>query len=159
MLEIVSNKPVQRPANLLTDFFTGDVEAWGLVAPRFSGRIRKFSLEMNGSWVGPRLILAESFEFSDGQIDNRTWEFVPSSDGSFDGRCDELAKWKSGWADSETLEMKYLFRLQLGERTLPVWFDDRMYQIDERTIANRAVMHKFGVRLGEVNAVFRKRSL
>jgi hypothetical protein len=36
-------------------------------------------------------------------------------------------------------------------------FDDWMYQMDENVMLNRAVMSKFGIRLGEVTLSFRKR--
>lgn len=156
MLDIVADKPVQAPANLLTEFFDGDVRAWGLVVPRFGGSTRTFSLHMSGAWMSSRFVLTERFEFSDGQVDNRTWEFAFDNAEDFNGDCDELSKWKSGRTSDTLLAMEYLFDLKVGKRIIPVWFDDRMYRIDEKTIANRAVMHRFGIRLGEVNAVFRK---
>ncbi|HLS54540.1 MAG TPA: DUF3833 family protein, partial [Zeimonas sp.] len=36
--------------------------------------------------------------------------------------------------------------------------DDWMYLVDERVMLNRAVMSKFGVRLGEVTLSFARRS-
>ena len=36
-------------------------------------------------------------------------------------------------------------------------FDDWMFQMDERVMLNRAVMSKFGIRLGEVTLSFTKR--
>ncbi len=156
MLDLVARKPHGMPTNLLTGFFTGDVEAWGLVVPRFGRSPRKFTLQMSGSWTGSRLVLAERFAFADGQIDDRIWEFDFEPGGAFTGRCDELAKWGSGFVSCEELVMQYQFNLRIRNRVVPVQFDDRMYRIDERTISNRAVMYKFGIRLGEVNAVFRK---
>ncbi|MEX0347318.1 MAG: DUF3833 family protein [Rhizobiaceae bacterium] len=156
MLDIVADRPALTPDNLLTEFFEGDVRAWGLVVPRFGGSTRTFSLQMSGTWMSSRFVMTERFEFSDGQVDNRTWEFEFESARNFTGDCDELSRWKSGRASDDLLAMEYLFDLKVGERIIPVWFDDRMYRIDEKTVANRAVMHRFGIRLGEVNAVFRK---
>ena len=156
MLDTLAKNPVGKPTNLLTDFFSGEVEAWGLVIPRFGGSLRKFSLQTSGSWTGSRLVLAERFAFADGLIDNRIWEFEFEPGGSFTGRCDDLASWQQGQVGHDELIMNYLFDLAIGDRVVSIRFDDRMYRIDERTIANRAVMRKFGVRVGEVNAVFRK---
>ncbi len=156
MLDIVANKPVQIPDNLLTEFFEGDVRAWGLVVPRFGGATRTFSLQMCGAWMSSQFVLKERFEFSDGQVDNRMWEFAFESANNFTGDCDELSRWKSGYASGSTISMEYLFELKVGTQIIPVWFDDRMYRIDDKTLANRAVMHRFGIRLGEVNAVFQK---
>lgn len=156
MLEKLSRDAAQRPSNLLTDFFDGNVEAWGLVAARFGGVRRKFSITMNGHWTGSLLKLEERFVFNDGQIDNRIWEFSFDGERSFTGFCDELSGAAEGTVSNDELKMSYLFNLPIGKRVVPVRFDDRMYRIDDRTIANRAVMYKFGLRLGEVNAVFRK---
>jgi hypothetical protein len=43
-------------------------------------------------------------------------------------------------------------------RTWHVDMDDWMYLVDERVMLNRAVMSKFGVRLGEVTLAFSRRS-
>jgi len=37
-----------------------------------------------------------------------------------------------------------------------VQFDDWMYLMDDRTMINKAVMSKFGIRLGEVTLAFQK---
>lgn len=156
MLEKLSRDAVQKPSNLLTDFFDGKVEAWGLVAARFGGVRKKFSITMNGRWTGSLLALEERFVFDDGKVDNRIWEFSFDGNDRFTGFCDELSGAAEGTVSADELKMRYLFNLPIGDRVIPVRFDDRMYRIDNRTIANRAVMYKFGLRLGEVNAVFRK---
>jgi len=38
-----------------------------------------------------------------------------------------------------------------------VEFDDWMFLIDEQVMLNKAVMSKFGIRLGEVTLAFRKK--
>ena len=41
-------------------------------------------------------------------------------------------------------------------RVWHVQFDDWMYLMDQRTMLNKAVMSKFGIRLGEVTLSFTK---
>jgi hypothetical protein len=41
-------------------------------------------------------------------------------------------------------------------RTWDIDFDDWMFRIDERTVLNKAVMSKFGVRVGEIVLSFHK---
>lgn len=157
MLDTVNKRPVAMPVNLLTSFFEGDVEAWGLVVPRFGSKRRRFSLHMSGSWTGNRLLLAERFVFDDDTLDNRVWEFALGDGNEFTGVCDDVKGHAAGTVTNDMLMMRYVFNLSVGGRIVPVRFDDRMYRIDDRTVANRAVMYKFGVRLGEVNAVFRRK--
>jgi hypothetical protein len=52
---------------------------------------------------------------------------------------------------------RYTMALEVDGRTWNVDFDDWMFLVDERTMLNRAVMSKFGIRLGEVLLSFRKR--
>lgn len=158
MLDTVAKRSDTMPVNLLTSFFEGDVEAWGLVVPRFGSKRRQFSLHMSGSWTGNRLLLAERFVFDDDAIDNRVWEFTLGDGDRFTGICDDVKGQAAGTVTDDMLMMRYVFRLSVGGRIVPVHFDDRMYRIDDKTVANRAVMYKFGLRLGEVNAVFRKKS-
>jgi hypothetical protein len=51
----------------------------------------------------------------------------------------------------------YTLRLPVDGRTYEVQFDDWMYLMDPRVMLNKAVMSKFGFRLGEVTLSFVKR--
>ena len=61
-------------------------------------------------------------------------------------------------AAGNALNWRYVLDLKVGERNYHVDFDDWMYQMDEDVVLNRAVMSKFGFRLGEVTLAFRKRT-
>jgi hypothetical protein len=62
-----------------------------------------------------------------------------------------------GEVSGNAFNWRYTMALEVDGRTWQVDFDDWMYLVDERTMLNRAVMSKFGVRLGEVLLSFRKR--
>ena len=62
-----------------------------------------------------------------------------------------------GEVSGNAFNWRYTMALEVDGRTWHVDFDDWMYLVDERTMLNRAVMSKFGVRLGEVLLSFRKR--
>ena len=52
---------------------------------------------------------------------------------------------------------RYTLALPVGGRVVEVQLDDWMYLMDGgRTVINRAVMHKFGVRVGELTLAFAK---
>ena len=50
----------------------------------------------------------------------------------------------------------YTLRLPVDGKVYEVQFDDWMYLVDERVMLNKAVMSKFGIRLGEVTLSMRK---
>ncbi|MBY0467552.1 MAG: DUF3833 domain-containing protein, partial [Burkholderiaceae bacterium] len=54
------------------------------------------------------------------------------------------------------LRWTYVLALEVDGRTYHVDFDDWMYLMDEHVMLNRAVMSKFGVRLGDVTLSFYK---
>jgi hypothetical protein len=60
-------------------------------------------------------------------------------------------------AAGNALNWAYTLRLTVDGRTWDVQFDDWMFLMDERVMLNRAVMSKFGIRLGEVTLAFYKR--
>jgi hypothetical protein len=59
-------------------------------------------------------------------------------------------------AAGNALNWRYTLRLEVDGRTWDVQFDDWMFLMDERVMLNRAVMSKFGIRLGEVTLAFTK---
>ena len=51
----------------------------------------------------------------------------------------------------------YTLRQPVGDKVYEVQFDDWMYLMNDRVMLNKAVMSKFGIRLGEVTLSFVKR--
>ena len=62
-----------------------------------------------------------------------------------------------GQAAGNAFQWNYTLRLPVDGSVYEVQFDDWMYLVDERVMLNKAVMSKFGVRLGEVTLSFTKR--
>ena len=61
-----------------------------------------------------------------------------------------------GQSAGNAFQWAYTLRLPVDGKTYEVQFDDWMYLIDEHVMLNKAVMSKFGVRLGEVTLAFHK---
>ena len=56
----------------------------------------------------------------------------------------------------DALRWSYTLRLPVDGSVYEVQFDDWMYLMDQRVLLNKAVMSKFGIRLGEVTLAFSK---
>ena len=52
---------------------------------------------------------------------------------------------------------RYTLALPVDGKVYEVQFDDWMYLMDERVMLNKAVMSKFGIRLGEVTLSFTRK--
>ena len=59
-----------------------------------------------------------------------------------------------GASSGSAFNWRYTLKLPLRGSVCEVQFDDRMHLIDERTVINKAVMSKFGVRVADVTLSF-----
>ncbi len=146
----------ETPVLDLRTYFNGKVTAHGLFTDR-SGRVAKrFVVQMNCSWQGDDGTLDEAFTYSDGSTQRRVWHIKRSADGRYVGTAADVVGEAQGQAAGNALNWHYTLALPVDGKVLNVQFDDWMVLIDERTMLNKAVMSKFGVRLGEVTLSFSK---
>ena len=62
-----------------------------------------------------------------------------------------------GRSTGNALNWHYTLNLPVDGKVYEVQFDDWMVLMDERVMLNKAVMSKFGIRLGEVTLSFTKK--
>ena len=143
----------------ITRFLDGVTHARGFFEDRF-GRVRRaFDVTMIGRWDGPVFVLDEAFRYDNGEHERRTWRVTPGRDGSFSATCGECIGSAKGIATRGSWRMLYRFRLRMGRRSIAVSFDDRVHQVDAHLAINRAVVRKWGIRLGEVLIVFERQGV
>jgi hypothetical protein len=140
----------QRPVFDFKTYFDGTVLAHGMVSDRSGKVVRRFTVTMRCQWVGDAGTLEEQFVYDDGERQTRVWHVRKLVDGSMTGTADDVVGQASGASSGSAFNWRYTLRLPVGGNVYDVQFDDWMHLIDERTVLNRAVMSKFGVRVGEV---------
>jgi len=117
---------------------------------------------MKGTWEGDNGVLDEAFTYSDGTTERRVWRIrkLPDEQGQarYSGQAGDVIGTAVGQAAGNALRWSYTLRLPVDGRDIDVQFDDWMYLMDERVMLNKAVMSKFGIRLGEVTLSFYKNS-
>lgn len=151
--------PVAKSARFeLTEFLEGRTSAWGIFEDRFGRLRRRFSVEMHGRWDGDTFVLEESFNYDTGEREERTWRVVPAGGGRFTATCPDCIGTATGECDSQSIRMRYRFRLKLETRAISVDFDDRIYRMGDTIAVNRATMRKWGVKLGELSLFFTRAS-
>ncbi len=141
----------------LRQYFNGKLDAWGQFADRSGQVVRRFKVYMTCSWVGNEGVLDEDFSYSDGKKERRVWRLTRTGDGSYTGRADDVVGIASGKEAGNAFYWAYTLRLPVDGKTYDVQFEDWMYLIDDKVMLNKAVMTKFGFRLGEVTLAFYKR--
>jgi len=152
----VRNYSQEKPALELREFFEGRVEAWGIFQKRSGQVAKRFHVVINGHSEGDKLILDESFTYSDGTKQKRVWTLTPDGPGQWRGTAGDVVGEARGEVAGNTLRWKYVLRLPVDGEVYDVELDDWMYLMDDKTLINRSYMSKFGVEVGQITLFFRK---
>ena len=147
----------EKPVLDLKSYFNGEFVAHGLFTDRSGKVARRFVVQMTGSWTGKQGTLDERFIYSDGKTERRVWHLTDEGNGRWTGRADDVVGVAEGRSTGNALNWRYTLALPVDGSVYEVQFDDWMYLMDERVMLNKAVMSKFGVRLGEVTLSFYKK--
>lgn len=147
----------ERPPLSLRDYFNGRVEAHGMFQDRFGKVLKRFTVVMDCRWNGDEGVLDESFAFSDGTTQRRIWKLKALPDGRFTGTADDVVGTAQGEQRGNAFQWNYTLSQPVGDSVYQVQMDDWMVLVDPKVMLNRAVMSKFGIRVGEVTLAFTKR--
>ena len=140
----------------LATYFNGKVDGWGMVQDRSGKVLRRMVVEIDCKWNGNDGVLDESFQWSDGKTEKRVWKIRKDGD-RYVGKAGDVIGEAIGEAAGNTLRWNYVLALPVGESTVRMDMDDWMWMIDDKTLANRTTMSKFGVKVAEISIFFRKR--
>ena len=146
----------EKPVLDLTTLLQRHARSRTACSPTASGKVqRRFIVQMKGTWQGNEGVLDEDFTYSDGKTRSAA-----------SGACTQAARRPlhrhapTTWSARPRAGRRQCAALALhaapaGRRhAYEVQFDDWMYLMDERVMLNKAVMSKFGIRLGEVTLSF-----
>lgn len=147
----------EKPVLDLKTYFNGTIDAWGVFQDRSGKVVKRFTVIMRCSWQGDVGTLDEDFSYSDGTTQKRIWTIKKLDSGRYVGTATDVIGQADGRAAGNALNWRYVLALPVDDKVYHVDFDDWMYLIDDKVMLNRAVMSKFGVRLGEVLLSFTKR--
>ena len=146
----------EKPVLDLKTYFNGELVAHGLFTDRSGKVARRFTVLMTGTWEGGKGTLDERFTYSDGKTERRVWKLSDEGNGRWTGRADDVVGVAQGQSAGNALNWRYTLALPVDGKVYEVQFDDWMYLMDERVMLNKAVMSKFGIKLGEVTLSFYK---
>jgi hypothetical protein len=146
----------EKPVLDLKQYFNGPLIAHGIFTDRSGKVVRRFVVQMTGTWTGNQGVLDERFTYSDGKTERRVWRLTDLGNGRYSGRADDVVGEATGVAAGNALNWRYTLSLPVGDKVYEVQFDDWMYLIDDKVMLNRAQMSKFGIYLGEVTLSFTK---
>lgn len=147
----------EKPQLDLKQYFNGTIDAWGMFQDRSGVVVKRFTVVMHCKWEGDTGVLDEDFTYADGTKQRRVWTLKKVAENQYVGTADDVVGSAIGITGGNTLHWQYVMALPVDGKVYNVDFDDWMYQMDSKVMLNRAVMSKFGFKLGEVTLSFTKR--
>ncbi len=141
----------------LRRYFNGTIDAYGVFTDRSGQVVRRFTVVMDCTWQGDQGVLDERFTYADGGTERRVWTLTREADGRYSGTAADVVGVAQGQTRGNAFRWGYTLRLPVDGRVYDVQFDDWMFLMSDRVMLNKAVMTKWGIRLGEVTLTFVKR--
>ncbi|MDQ2780424.1 MAG: DUF3833 domain-containing protein [Pseudomonadota bacterium] len=146
----------QKPVLDIRQYLNGELTAHGLFRDRSGKVLRRFVVQLTGTWQGSQGTLDERFTYTDGKTERRVWHITDEGSGHYTGRADDVVGTAVGLAAGNALNWRYTLALPVDGTVYDVQFDDWMYLVDERVMLNVASVSKFGIQVGEVTLSFDK---
>ena len=152
----VTDYAAEKPVLDLKTYFNGPLVAHGIFSDRSGKVVRRFTVQMTGTWNGRQGVLDERFTYSDGKTERRVWTLTDEGNGRWTGRAGDVVGVAEGRVAGNALNWRYTLRLPVDGSIYEVQFDVWLFLVDERVMLNKAAMSKFGIFLGEVTLSFQK---
>lgn len=131
----------EEPRLVMSEFFDGKMDAWGIFQKRNGELARRFHVEIIGTWESPTEgQLDEYFTYADGEKSRRLWKLSQQADGTWHGTADDVEGVAIGKVAGNALHWKYVLQLPVDGKVYNVDFDDWMWLMDGNTMMNRSVM-------------------
>lgn len=137
-------------------YFSGPIKAWGIVQDWRGRVVRRFDVEMVGSWQGDVGTLKEIFHYYDGEVQHRTWTIKKNADNSYDGTAGDILGVAKGSLEGSAVNWHYSMDLPVDGRTYRLKFDDWMWQMKGGVLINRSYIKKFGITVAELTIFMQK---
>jgi len=144
------------PEIKIEEYFLGNVSAWGIFQGRSGIVKRKFTAKMNGSMDGDTLILNEDFSWNDGEKQQRRWIIKKIGDNNYEGTAPDVVGIAKGVSYGSAFKFEYNLLIPFKDKKIKVRFDDWIFKQDDKVAINRAIVSKFGFKVGELTVFFIK---
>ncbi len=157
----ITDYALEKPQLDMRQYFNGTLDAYGVFTDRSGKVVKRFTVVMKCSWQGSPGqevgVLDEDFTYSDGSKDRRVWTLKRGADGQYTGTAADVLGEANGQEKGNAFRWGYTLKLPVDGKIVEVQFDDWMYLMSDKVMLNKAVMSKFGFKLGEVTLSFVKR--
>ena len=145
-----------KPEFDLREYFTGPVQAWGIIQNRNGDVIQQFDIDMLGKWDGDEGEVVENFIYYDGKTQHRIWRIKDSGDGHYEARAEDILGKADGISFGNASQWTYSMYLPVNGKSVRVKFNDWMWAMNDDVLINRSYMKKFGFTVAELTIFLKK---
>ena len=137
------------------EYFTGELNSWGIVQNSKGKIINRFDLKMIGEWEGSRGRLQEDFTYYDGSTESRVWNIL-NDNGNLTATAYNIIGKATHTNFGNATRWQYVMEVLVSGRGYKLQFDDWMWLLNDNTVINRSYMSKFGIHLAEISIFIKK---
>ena len=145
------------PKIKIEEYFMGDVKAWGIFQGRSGVIKRRFTAKMKGSFDGENFVLNEDFSWDDGEKQKRQWTIKKVGEHHYEGTAADVVGIAKGASYGSAFKFEYNLLIPYKDKKIKVRFDDWIFKQDDEVAINRAIVTKFGFKVGELTVFFLKK--
>lgn len=140
----------------IREVLTGEMTTEGVIYGPLGKVDTRFVAKMNAVWDGDAGTMTENFVYSSGRTQDRKWTFEMGVNGKFTATAPDIIGVAQGQQSGATVQLTYRIKLpdDAGGYVLDVV--DWMYLLDNGSVMNRSQFRKFGIKVAELVATFRK---
>lgn len=146
----VTDYRAAKPVLDIEQFFSGQLNAHGIVKDGSGLVIRRFNADITAQWTDGVGTLTEDFVFDDGELQRRVWTLRPNGDGHYIGTAGDVVGEANLQQSGNSLFLDYVLRLPYRGGEVGVRVDDRMYLVSPDILINESTLTKFGWEVGEL---------
>ena len=141
----------------LYSYFQGKTWGRGLVFDRSGRMTRQFIVAIDGTISSSgELTLDEAFRWNDGEKSTRIWTIQRDTEGKYSGSAGDVVGMAQGKGDGNSFNWHYTLTVVVDGTSWNLSMNDWMFLQEGNILFNRAIMSKFGFKVGEVFIVFSK---
>lgn len=149
----------EQPTMDVRGYFNGPLKGWGFVQDWRGQVVRRFDIDMLGSWDGDTGTLEESFRYYDGEVQERVWTLTRLNDSEFLGQASDVVGFNFGRMSGNMLHMNYQLDVPYKDGSITLTLDDRLWLFNEGVVINKTKMKKFGLTVGHLTVFMKKEEL
>lgn len=142
----------------LEKFFSGEIDAWGIIQDRGGNVLSKFHVDIVGTWQDGTGTLDEHFEYYESEKkQRRVWKIRKLENGNYVGSANDILGEAVGKTVGDAVFWTYKMMIPYKGKDFKVKFDDWIWPLGADAVMNRSEIKKFGFKVGEVTIFMKKR--